>query len=115
MRVYDGQIRIAPVSLSIGTDQELVDMVRHLLIGVTAATTIAVIGPLSAQVPAPSTPQPLPPATYTAPVQRYPFPGTTPEDAYRAGLIDRSELERFGGPIPPALQGPSVNGDRMPR
>src|SRR5262244_1785443 len=97
---------------------------RHLLIGVTAAVTIAIVGSAGAQVPAPgapqaiatlppqSIPQSLPPATYTAPVQRYPFPGTTPEDAYRAGLINRSELERFGGPIPQALQGPSANGDR---
>lgn len=88
-------------------------MVRHLLIGITAVATIAVIGPLRAQVPPPSTPQSLPRATSTAPVPRYPFPGTTPEDAYRAGLINRSELERFGGPIPQALQGPSANGDRM--
>ena len=98
---------------------------RHILIGVTAAVTIAVIGPAGAQVPAPgtpqaiatlpppSTPQSLPRAPSMAPVQRYPFPGTTPEDAYRAGLINRSELERFGGPIPQALQGPSANGDRM--
>ena len=112
---------------------------RHLWIAVTAAAILGVTGPLSAQVPPAGTPQSLPPATYnapvpgqlsaqvppagapqslppatyTAPVQRYPFPGTTPEDAYRAGLINRLELERFGGPIPPALQGPSANGDRM--
>ena len=84
---------------------------RHLLIAVTAVTTVAAIGPLWAQVPPPAAPQP---AT-AYPAQHYPFPGTTPEDAYRAGLINRSELERFGGQVPPALQGPSVNGDRMPR
>jgi hypothetical protein len=86
---------------------------RHLLIGVTAAATIAVVGPLRAQVPPPSTSQSLPRATSTAPVQRYSFPGTTPEDAYRAGLINRLELERLQGPTPQALQGPSANGDRM--
>ena len=83
---------------------------RLHLIGVSAAATIAVISPLWAQVSPPAAPQP---AT-AYPAQHYPFPGTTPEDAYRAGLINRSELERFGQ-VPPALQGPSVNGDRMPR
>ena len=80
---------------------------RHLLIGVTAAATIAVIGPVWAQVPAQVAPSPA--ATY--PVQRYPFPAPTPEDAYRQGLINRVELERFEGrPLPQALQGPSVDG-----
>ena len=83
---------------------------RHLLIGFTAAATIAVIGPVSAQVPPPGAPQPLPSAAYAA--QRYPFPGATPDDAYKDGLINRWEFERYTGPIPQALQGPSVNGDR---
>jgi hypothetical protein len=78
---------------------------RHLLIGVTAAAIIAVIGPVRAQAP-----QPWPPAAY--PAQRYPFPGVTPEDAYRTGLINRWELERYEGPTPAALQGPSVDGSR---
>jgi hypothetical protein len=73
---------------------------RHLLIGVTAAASIAIIGPLWAQVP--------PPATYLA--QRYPFPAPTPSDAYRQRLINRWELERLEGPTPQALQGPSVDG-----
>jgi hypothetical protein len=85
---------------------------RHLLIGVSAAATIAVIGPLRAQVPPPNTPQSLPRATSTAPVQRYPFRAPTPEDAYRKGLINRWELERYEGSTPQALQGPSVNGAR---
>ena len=50
---------------------------RHLLIGVTVVATMAVIGPVWAQVP---------PAAYLA--QRYPFPAPTPEDAYRQGLIN---------------------------
>ena len=84
---------------------------RHLLIGVMAAATMAVIGSAGAQVTPPVAAQPSwPPAAYS--VQRYPFPSTTPEDAYRAGLINRFELERLQGPTPPALQGPSANGDR---
>jgi hypothetical protein len=84
---------------------------RHLLIGVTAAITMAVISPVWAQV-APSAPQPLsPPAAYPSPY-RYPFPGLAPRDAYRAGLINRWELEQVEGPTPQALQGPSVDGSR---
>ena len=61
---------------------------RHLLIGITAAATIAVIGPAWAQVPPPvATQATWPPAPYAA--QRYPFPAPTPEDAYRQGLINR--------------------------
>jgi hypothetical protein len=83
---------------------------RDLLIGVTAAATIAVIGPAWAQVPSPGAAQPRPPAAYPTP--RYPFPGLAPEDAYKEGLINRWELERFEGPTPQALQGPSVDGSR---
>ena len=79
---------------------------RHLLIGVTAAATIAVIGPVWAQV----APQPWPAAAYAA--QRYPFPSTTPEDAYRDGLINRWQLEQYEGPLPQALQGPNVDGNK---
>ena len=74
---------------------------RHLLIGVTVVATMAVIGPVWAQVP---------PAAYLA--QRYPFPAPTPEDAYRQGLINRWELEQYEGPTPQALQGPSVDGGK---
>lgn len=74
---------------------------RNLFIGVAAVATIAVIGPVLAQVP---------PAAY--PVQRYPFPSVTPEDAYREGLINRWELEQFAGPTPQAMQGPSVDGSK---
>ena len=81
---------------------------RHLLIGVAAAATIAAIGPAWAQVSPPGPPGPA--ATYAGSAQRYPFPSTTPEDAYRAGLINRWELERYEGPRPQALQGPSVDG-----
>lgn len=78
---------------------------RDLLIGVTAAA--AVTGPAWAQVPQSSAPQ-QPAAAYSA--QRYPFPSTTPEDAYRNGLINRWQLEQYQGPTPSALQGPSPNG-----
>lgn len=83
---------------------------RHLLIGVTVAAAIAVIGPVWAQVPPPGAPQPWPAAAYLA--QRYPFPSVTPEDAYREGLINRWELERYEGPTPQALQGPNVDGSK---
>ena len=79
---------------------------RHLFIGATAAATIAIIGPVRAQVSPPLALQP--PAAYLA--QRYPFPAPTPEDAYKQGLINRWELERYEGPTPQALQGPSVDG-----
>jgi hypothetical protein len=86
---------------------------RHLLIGVTAVATIAIIGPVWAQVPPPVTTQATwPPDAYAA--QRYPFPSTTPEDAYRAGLINRWQLEQYEGPTPQALQGPSVDGGNGP-
>ena len=42
----------------------------------------------------------------------YPFNAPTPEDAYRQGLINRWELEQLVGPLPQALKGPPVNGDR---
>jgi hypothetical protein len=85
---------------------------RRLLIGVTAAITIAVIGPASAQVLPPETRQPT--ATYPGPYQRYPFPDVTPGDAYRDGLINRWQLEQYQGPTPQALQGPSPDGSRSP-
>ena len=83
---------------------------RHLLIGTTAAATIVVTGSVWAQVLPPGAAQPWPPAAYS--VLRYPFPAPTPDDAYRQGLINRVELERFAGPLPQALQGPSVDGSR---
>ena len=75
------------------------------MVGFAAAATIAVTGSVWAQAPGP-----WPPAAYAAP--RYPFPAPTPEDAYRQGLINRLELERLAGPMPQALQGPSVDGSR---
>ena len=83
---------------------------RHLLIGVTAAATIAVIGPAWAQVLAPAAQPTWPPAAYAA--QRYPFPAPTPEDAYRQGLINRWQLEQYEGPLPQAMQGPSPDGEK---
>lgn len=78
---------------------------RDLLIGVTAAAAVAVTGSTWAQVPQSAVPQ-----QPAAAAQRYPFPSTTPEDAYRNGLINRWQLEQYQGPTPPALQGPSPNG-----
>ena len=94
---------------------------RHLLMHVTLAVTLAtVIIPVQAQSPsvavvppAAVAPPQLPPAAYSGGTyQSYPFPAPTPEDAYRAGLINRWEYEQFVGPLPQALQGPSVDGTR---
>lgn len=84
---------------------------RRLVIGLTAAATISVIGPLRAQIAPPTVPQPRPAAA--DPARRYPFPGATPEDAYRDGLINRWQLEHYEGPTPPALQGPSPDGNKV--
>jgi hypothetical protein len=84
---------------------------KYLLIGVTAAATIAFFGPAWAQALPPGTPAGAPAVTYPAPV-RYPFPAPTPEDAYRQGLITRAQLEQYEGPTPQALQGPSVDGSK---
>jgi len=80
---------------------------KHLLIGVTAAITIAAIGQVWAQVPSLGTQQP-----QWAPPAPYPLNAPTPRDAYRQGLINRWELEQLVGPEPQALQGPSVDGTR---
>ena len=90
---------------------------KLFMIGVAAAITIAVIGPVRAQVAPPGAqvaygaPQALPPAS-PATAYRYPYPGLAPRDAYRVGLINRFELEQVEGPQPQALQGPSVDGYR---
>jgi hypothetical protein len=84
---------------------------KHLLIGTTLAVmAVTTIRPAQAQmypVPAAS-----PPPAYYGSTYRYPFPALSPEDAYRQGLINRWELQQYAGPLPPALQGPSVNGDK---
>jgi hypothetical protein len=79
---------------------------KHRLIGIAAAISIAAGAPVWAQVawPGPQQPQ-------WAPAAPYSFNAPTPEDAYREGQINRWELERLTGPLPQALQGPSVNGN----
>lgn len=79
---------------------------KHLLIGLTAAIAMAASGQGWAQV-APPGPQ----QAQWAPPGGYPLNAATPDDAYRQGLINRWELERLTGPLPQALQGPSVNGE----
>ena len=86
-----------------------------------ASTTLAIVmaGSITsaahAQVPpypAAAPPQWLPPqiaSTYQS--QSYPFAAPTPADAYREGLLNRWEYERYE-PLPPALQGPPANGSR---
>lgn len=80
---------------------------KHLLIGITAAITVAAIGQVWAQVPAPGTQQ----TQWTVPAP-YPINAPTPRDAYRQGLINRWEMEQLAGPEPQALQGPSVDGEK---
>jgi hypothetical protein len=80
---------------------------KHKLIGITAAITVAAIGQVWAQVPLPGPQQ----AQWARPAP-YPFNAPTPRDAYRQGLINRWELEQLVGPEPQALQGPPVDGDR---
>jgi hypothetical protein len=80
---------------------------KHLLVGITAAITMAAIGQAWAQVPSPGTQQP-----QWAPRAPYSFNAPTPRDAYRQGLINRWELEQLAGPEPQALQGPSVDGEK---
>ena len=80
---------------------------KHLLIGITAAITVAAIGQVWAQAPSPGTQQ----LQWARPAP-YPFNAPTPRDAYRQGLINRWELEQLVGPEPQALQGPPVDGDR---
>lgn len=84
----------------------------HLSMRVTLAVTAAAIMiPAQAQVPQVAVAPP--PAYYGSAYQPYPFAAPTPEDAYRDGLINRWEYERFAGPLPQALQGPSANGNRV--
>jgi hypothetical protein len=83
---------------------------RCSVIGITlTVTVVSIFAPARAQAPSPAvSPQwPWPQQAY---VGTYPFPATTPSDAYKQGLINRWELEQFEGPTPPALQGPSPNG-----
>src|SRR3954447_11930437 len=86
---------------------------RYLLIGIATATA-AVISPGWAQAPSPGTYQPQwPPVAYSgSPYQPYPLLAPTPEDAYRDGTINRWQLEQLTGPLPQAIQGPSVDGNR---
>jgi hypothetical protein len=88
---------------------------RRSLLGITfAAAVVSTVNPVRAQTPSPAAapPQwPWPQAASAAGVaQPYPFSAPTPQDAYRQGLINRWELERYEGPTPQALQGPSPDG-----
>ena len=89
-------------------------MKHSLMCAMWAATAAVIAGPVLAQVP-PQTaalpPQPSPPAYSGRVYPSYPF-ALTPEDAYRDGSITRWEYERAAGPLPQALQGPPVDGNR---
>ena len=85
---------------------------KHFLMQAALAVAVAaVVTPAQAQFPQIAA-QP-PQAAYPGVVyQPYPLMAPTPDDAYRDGLIDRWELERLQGPLPQALLGPPVNGNR---
>ena len=102
--------RLSPRNRRFGLNGQCEDEMRHLSIGVTVIATLTAIGRVWAQGLPYSPPQPLPPAVYSA--SRLPAPGLAPEDAYRDGLINRWELEQYAGPVPQALQGPAVNGNK---
>ena len=110
MRVWQN----APISqykISRGKDTRVRYLLKYVMLAVTVATVITFV---QAQIASAAVAPPqLPPAAYSGGTyQSYPFPAPTPEDAYRAGLINRWQLEQLAGPLPQALQGPSVNGDR---
>jgi hypothetical protein len=92
-------------------DTLMKQLVMRVALAVTAA---AIFSPARAQIPpsAAAPPQWSPAAYFGGAYHPYPFPAPTPRDAYRDGLINRWELERFEGPTPPALQGPSPDGNR---
>jgi hypothetical protein len=86
---------------------------RYVFVGVALAVAVATsIAPVRAQAPSPAAAPPQWPqvASFGSTYQPYPFPAATPSDAYRQGLINRWELERYEGPTPQALQGPSPDG-----
>ena len=85
---------------------------KHALFGIAAAMAIAATGPVSAQGLPPGAGQPWPPAAYAGGPPAVTYPAPTPRDAYRSGLINRWELERFEGPTPQALQGPAVDSSK---
>jgi len=87
---------------------------RQLLMRVTlVVTAVTIISPVQAQTASPAAAPPQrPPAAYSGSSFPYPFPAPTPEDAYREGLINRWQYEQLAGPLPPAMQGPSVDGSR---
>jgi hypothetical protein len=73
-------------------------------------TATLLVSPVYAQFQSPAAP---PPPLWPPPqvASGYPFAAPTPADAYRDGLINRWEYERYE-PLPEALQGPPANGTR---
>jgi hypothetical protein len=88
---------------------------KRLMCVTLAVAAVTLTCPVRAQYPslAAAPPQSLPPTAYSeTPYQSYPILAPTPRDAYRDGTINRWELEQLEGPLPQALQGPSVDGNR---
>lgn len=100
-------------------------LLMHAALAVSAAAmmspALAQSSPPTAAAPQFSPPQVAaapqwPPAAYPGgvypPPPAFPILAPTPRDAYRDGTINRWELEQLEGPLPQALQGPSVDGNR---
>jgi hypothetical protein len=85
---------------------------NQFLMRATLAVTAAIISPVQAQIPPVAVAPPQWPQISGSSYPPYPFTAPTPRDAYREGLINRRELERFEGPQPQALQGPPVDSSR---
>ena len=94
------------------TSHEKGTRVKYSFIRLTmAVAAAAIISPVQAQIASPTAaPPPRSPAAYPGGSFPYAFPAPTPEDAYRDGLINRWQYEQLVGPLPQALQGPSLNG-----
>ena len=84
---------------------------RYLLVGIAAALAV-IIGPVRAQASPAGGYQPQRTPAPNPNPYNYRLYAPTPRDAYRDGTINRWEYEQLEGPLPPALQGPSVDGSR---
>jgi hypothetical protein len=73
---------------------------------------LGIASPAWAQAPYPAFgPPQQPPAAYPN-QDGWRSTSPDPEDAYKDGLITRWQFEQLRGPLPQALQGPSVNGSK---
>ena len=109
---WDGVLPLAGTRTVMGKGTRMRHSSTRIALAITGAI---IISPAWAQIPqlAAVPPQWTPPATNPgATFEPSRIQAPTPEDAYRDGTINRWEYERLVGPLPTALQGPSVNGSR---